>query len=104
MVGHQAIGPNLGLRLARPLAQQIKIQAVVVIAKKHRLSAIAALGDMMRVVWNHKTGKTSHGYGVSDCGAKNYILSPDFGISYCPRISKNYILSPDLVSKTFIFH
>ena len=60
---HQAIGPQLHIRLAQPLAQEVEIKRVVLIVVEQSLPPVAALGHMMRHIRNHETGASGHGKG-----------------------------------------
>jgi hypothetical protein len=50
MVGHQAIGPDADLVLAAPLAEQIEVGAVVIVAEERLLPPVASLRDVVRAV------------------------------------------------------
>jgi len=58
VVRHQAIGPNLNAAPGTPFAHQPAIQGIIRVAKEHRLSAIAALRNMVRFTWNNNTGRS----------------------------------------------
>jgi hypothetical protein len=47
MVWHEAVGDAIRLRLVAALRNQVTIKCVIMLAEKHPLPAIAALGDMM---------------------------------------------------------
>ena len=44
-VGHQATGPDLDAGLAAARRQQVAVERVVLVTKKHRLPPVAALDD-----------------------------------------------------------
>jgi hypothetical protein len=60
MVGHQAIGPDLGLRAPRCIGQQIEIDRIIAVLEKGPLAPIAALGHMMRNAGHHEARKAGH--------------------------------------------
>jgi hypothetical protein len=48
VVGHQAIGVQGNITLARILTQPVEIKAAIVIGKEHRLTIHATLNDVLR--------------------------------------------------------
>ena len=60
MVRHQAPGPHLDPGRAAMLGEQIAIKRIVGIAEEGARTAIAALGDMVRMTGDDDTGETSH--------------------------------------------
>jgi hypothetical protein len=60
MVGHEAVCPNLHVKLPAPFSHQINIDAVVLMTKKGRQSAIAALYDVMRHSRSHHSCYLPH--------------------------------------------
>ena len=55
VIGHEAIAPDLDALLAAPLGHQFDVGRVVVIAKEGLLSAVAALGYVMRQTGNDQS-------------------------------------------------
>ena len=60
MIGHQAAGPDFHAGLAASLAQEIEIRLIVVVGKRTRPAAIAALGHMVRQSGDDEAGDTGH--------------------------------------------
>ena len=60
VVRHQAPGPHLDLGGAAIFGEQVAIQCIVGIAEEGPRTAVAALGDMMRVTGNDDTSETGH--------------------------------------------
>nr|WP_228765684.1 hypothetical protein [Sphingopyxis solisilvae] len=60
MVGHQAIGPDLGLRPPRRLGEEIKIDLVVAVLEEGPLAPVAALGNMVRNAREDEARKAGH--------------------------------------------
>ena len=44
MIGHQAIGPDLGMRPLRRLREEIEVERIIRVLEEGRLAAVAALG------------------------------------------------------------
>lgn len=65
VVGHQAIGPDLGTRPMGGPGQEIAIEEVVAVLEEGLLAAIAALRHMVRIAGQHEAGETSHDAGVA---------------------------------------
>ncbi len=61
VVGHQAIGPHLDLRLAHLLGQHVAIDVVVAVFEEDRLTPIAPLRHMMRRSRGDDARKAGHG-------------------------------------------
>ncbi len=53
-VGRQAIAPHRDALAPAGLAEQIAVERVVRVGEEHPLAPVAALGHMMRKVWNHE--------------------------------------------------
>ncbi len=60
MVGHQAPGPDLTLRLGGGLKDQVFVSSVIVLLEENGFSAVPALGDVMRKSRDDDTGDASH--------------------------------------------
>lgn len=63
VVGHQAIGPDLGACPLGRLGQQVQIERIIALFEESLLPAVAALRHMMRQSGNDETGEASHGGG-----------------------------------------
>ena len=48
MIGHQAVGPNLGMGLLGSLREQIEIERIVAVLKECASTPIATLGYVVR--------------------------------------------------------
>ncbi len=59
MVGHQAIGPNLDLRLAGLRRQQVAIDVLIAILEEDRLTPVAPLGHVAPKAGDQEAGETS---------------------------------------------
>lgn len=68
VIGHQAIGPDCGLRSLRACLDKRKIPRLITVLKKHRLAAVAALRDVMGNIWHNKAGNSGHGKLGQDRG------------------------------------
>jgi hypothetical protein len=64
VVGHQAIGPHLDRGLAALLGEEIAIERVVGRFEEDRLTAVAALGHVMRMAGDDDTGEACHARSV----------------------------------------
>jgi hypothetical protein len=60
MVRHQTPGPHLDFGGAAILGKQVAVKRIIGVAKEGARSAIATLGDMVRVTGDDDTGETSH--------------------------------------------
>jgi len=60
VVGHQAPGPHLDPGRDAIGGEQVAIKRIVAAGKEGLRTAIAALGDVMRMTWDNDTGKTGH--------------------------------------------
>lgn len=60
MVGHQAIGPDLGLGLARRFRQEVAVQRIIVVAEERLLAPVATLGHVIGIAGQHEAGEASH--------------------------------------------
>jgi hypothetical protein len=49
MIGHQAISPDLRIGATRRRRDQTAVKPIILGPEEHRLAAIAALGDMVRI-------------------------------------------------------
>jgi hypothetical protein len=58
VVRHQAPGPNLDPGRAAILGEQVAIKRIVGLAEEGARTAIAALGDMVRMTGDDDTGET----------------------------------------------
>ncbi len=65
VVGHQAIGPHLGARLAAPLAEQGEIVSVIVVLEEHRQASRAALDHVMRMFGDDQSRCSWHRRNVA---------------------------------------
>jgi len=60
MVGHQAIGPDLGCGPTSGIAEQIEIKSVIAVLEEGLLPAIAALGHVLGIAGQDEARETSH--------------------------------------------
>ena len=60
VVGHQAVGPEFDRPISRQLQGHFQVDPVVGPFKEGSLTTDAALGDVVRVAWNHQPGKSWH--------------------------------------------
>jgi hypothetical protein len=51
-VGHQAIGPDFHVRLARVLGEHVAIDILIAVFKENRLTTISSRRDMVRTAGN----------------------------------------------------
>jgi hypothetical protein len=63
VIVHQAPGEAFHPRRRAALPQQIEIEAPIRVREEDRLTAIAALRDMVRGTGNDDAGKAGHGVG-----------------------------------------
>lgn len=61
VIGHEAIGPALDAIGLAALGEEIAVERVVFGLEEDRLTAIAALGDMVRRAGNGDAGDAGHG-------------------------------------------
>jgi hypothetical protein len=81
MIGHQAISPDRHAALFAPLAHQLQIGRVILLAKERRLPTVPSLGNVMRHPGNNDTCQSSHAMNL----AKS--LAPVNSCVCCPRNS-----------------
>jgi len=60
VVRHQAPGPHLDLGSVAIFGEQVAIQCIVGIAEESPRTAIATLGDVVRVTGDDDTGEAGH--------------------------------------------
>ena len=60
MVPHETVRPDRHVKLPTPLSRQINIDAVILMTKKGRLSAIASLDEVMRHPRRHHSCCLTH--------------------------------------------
>jgi hypothetical protein len=60
MIGHQAVAPDLGLRLVRSRGEQIAIEGIIAFFEEGPLALIAALRHMMRDAGQNEARKAGH--------------------------------------------
>ncbi len=77
VVGHQAIGPHLGARLAAPFAEQGEIVSVIAVLEEPRQAPRAALGHVMRMFGDDQSRRSWHRRSVARgaTDVNKYILS-----------------------------
>ena len=78
MVGHQDPGPAGNACCFQVFSEKIAIQCIVGVGEEGALTAVAALGDVVRQAGNDKTGESGHGSQVTWVGAPGQLnaLSP----------------------------
>ena len=64
VIGHKAVGPDLGSSLARCLAEKVAVQREIIVLEECLLAAVAALRDVIGDAWN-------------DDAARRAMLPPD---------------------------
>jgi hypothetical protein len=72
MIGHQTISPDLSSRAARSRRDQAAVKPIILGREKHRLAAIAALGDMVRQAGHNDTCNPGHSLTSNPPSAFNW--------------------------------
>ena len=66
VVRHQAPGPHRDVGGAAVLGEQVAIERIVGVGEESARTAVAALGDVVRVAGDDDTGETGHASSSPD--------------------------------------
>jgi hypothetical protein len=86
VIARVTVTPNLHLRRARGIGEQVEVKFVIAILKEGLLTPIAPLGHMMRDAGNDDSGKACHVVKLGEFG----------GYCNCHRNSATVTVIPEL--------
>jgi hypothetical protein len=98
VIRHEAVGPNLSLRLSRRLRDQSQIPAVLPIIEEDALAPIAPLGHMMRRSGDHEPCEPCHDADIASLEQRG---NQEDGDSHASRDSHRHYrsTSPNTMSR-----